>query len=122
VEKRPAVAEQNCFEEYQNDVVRTLAEHPDKEFGLAILGLGLTGEAGEAADIIKKVVGHKHPLDEATSLKLLAELGDILWYVTAIAATLDIGLDVIVQYNVEKLRKRYPEGFSSERSLNRLDG
>lgn len=112
----------NCFEEYQTNVERTLAEHPDKEFGLAILGLGLAGEAGEAADIIKKFVGHKHPLDEATSLKLLAELGDVLWYVTAIASELDLGLDAIVQYNVEKLRKRYPEGFSTERSINRLDG
>lgn len=116
------MAEKNCFEEYQQNVVRTLAEHPDREFGLAILGLGLTGEAGEAADIIKKIVGHKHPFDEEASLKLLAELGDILWYVTAIAATLDLGLDAIAHYNVEKLRKRYPEGFSSERSINRLDG
>lgn len=111
----------DCFEQYQQDVVRTLAEHPDKGFGLAILGLGLAGEAGEAADIIKKVVGHKHPLDEATSLKLLAELGDVMWYVAAIAHTLDIGLESIVQYNVEKLAKRYPDGFSTEKSLTRED-
>jgi len=112
----------NCFEEYQANVERTLAEHEDQNFGLAILALGLTGESGEAADIIKKVVGHKHPFDEEASIKLLAELGDILWYVTAIASTLDLGLDAVVKYNVEKLRRRYPEGFSTERSLNREDG
>ena len=111
--------EKDCFKLYQQEVERTLAEHPDRLFGLAILGLGLTGEAGEAADIIKKYVGHKHPWDETTSLALIAELGDVLWYVAAIASVMDLGLDCIVKYNVEKLTERYPTGFSPEASLYR---
>jgi NTP pyrophosphatase (non-canonical NTP hydrolase) len=124
VPNEPCICEElrepaDCFEQYQRDVVRTLALNPDPNMQLAILALGLTGESGEAADIIKKVVGHGHPLDETVMLKLLAELGDILWYIAAIAHVLDLPLETIVTYNVEKLAKRYPEGFSTERSINR---
>ena len=89
--------------------------------GLSCAALGIAGESGEVADIIKKVVHHRHPLDEATREKLLKELGDVLWYVAHAASVLGVTLDDVAYANVEKLRKRYPDGFSSERSINRVE-
>jgi len=84
--------------------------------------LGLSGESGEIADHVKKVMFHGHPLDDATRDKIAKEIGDILWYCAMGARGLGIGLGEIARMNVEKLKKRYPEGFSSERSLNRPHG
>jgi len=50
------------------------------------------------------------------------ELGDCLWYVAAMATALDVDLGEVGARNIEKLRRRYPDGFSAERSLNRVDG
>lgn len=102
---------------YQLQVARTIAHHPNQQFNLAILGLGLAGEAGEAADIIKKHVGHGHPLAQQD---LFEELGDVMWYIAAIAESIHVTLDSIADFNIEKLRKRYPEGFSQEASINRV--
>lgn len=90
--------------------------------GLSCAALGLTGEAGEVADIVKKVVHHRHPLDGATRLNLIKELGDVLWYVAHAASVLGVTLDQVAAVNVEKLSRRYPDGFSSERSLSREEG
>jgi NTP pyrophosphatase (non-canonical NTP hydrolase) len=80
--------------------------------------LGLVGESGEVVDLIKKHVYHGHPLD---SDKLLKELGDVLWYVAALATALDVELSEVAAKNIAKLTARYPEGFSSEASMNRVD-
>ena len=87
--------------------------------GLSCAALGLAGEAGEVADVVKKVVHHRHPLDGAAREKLIKELGDVLWYVAHAASVLGVTLDDVAAANVEKLRRRYPDGFSSERSINR---
>lgn len=84
--------------------------------------LGLAGEAGEIADHVKKVMFHGHPLDDATRDKIGKEIGDILWYCAMAARGIDVGLGEIARMNVKKLKKRYPEGFSTDRSLNRPDG
>jgi len=84
--------------------------------------LGLNGEAGEIADHVKKVLFHGHPLDEDTRDKIAREIGDILWYCAMGAKGIGLGLGEIATMNVEKLRKRYPEGFSVERSINRPHG
>lgn len=89
--------------------------------GLSCAALGLTGEAGEVADIVKKVVHHRHPLDGAAREKLIKELGDVLWYVAHAASVLGVTLDHVAAVNVAKLRARYPEGFSPERSINRVE-
>lgn len=83
---------------------------------IAYCALGLAGEAGEVVDIAKKWFGQGHPLDLG---KVKNELGDVLWYISALACSLDISLEEIATANVEKLRKRYPNGFSVEASLNR---
>ena len=78
--------------------------------------MGLCGEAGEAIDIVKKWMAHGHELDKA---HLAKELGDIAWYLAEAATALDMDLEEIFQSNLEKLKRRYPEGFSTERSQMR---
>ena len=80
---------------------------------------GLVGEVGEVVDLLKKFFYHGHEVD---SNRLKSELGDILWYVSAVASLFNINLQDIAQGNVEKLEKRYPNGFSSEASIKREEG
>lgn len=78
--------------------------------------LGLAGESGECADIVKKHKFQGHPLD---TKKLAKELGDVAWYLAVTAHAIGYSLDEIFVMNVDKLWKRYPDGFSKERSINR---
>lgn len=82
----------------------------------ANFGMGLSGEAGEVTDMLKKVVFHGHALD---TTELEKELGDVLWYTAALANTAGLSLAMIAEKNVAKLRARYPEGFDTERSIKR---
>ena len=81
--------------------------------------LGLAGEAGEVIDIFKKYRYQKHPLDVKG---MVEELGDVLWYIAAIATAVGVPMGEIAARNIEKLNKRYPEGFDAERSVNRDGG
>lgn len=121
---RPAAADETrplaplLARDYQREVGRTLIDAPDftltpQEMMLAWNALGLAGEAGEAADCIKKAVFHRHGVDLD---KLRKELGDVLWYVAAIATKLNLTLDDVMVANIEKLKARYPEGWDAERS------
>lgn len=78
--------------------------------------LGLAGEAGEVIDVMKKVLHHGHALDKE---KVTKELGDVLWYVSDIASALGILLSDVAEANIEKLKKRYPNGFNKNASINR---
>ena len=80
--------------------------------------LGLSGEVGETNDMIKKWIFHGHVLDEN---KLAKELGDILWYVAMMCHSLGWNIEEIMQMNIEKLKARYPEGFSEEASIHRKE-
>lgn len=100
------------LDQYQQLAARTIGS----DQSLAVWGLGVAGEAGEVAELIKKVVGHGHPLDRNT---LVTEIGDVLWYVSAIATTLGVSLSDVAAANIRKLQQRYPDGFSTERSINR---
>lgn len=81
--------------------------------------LGLTGEGGEFADIVKKVRFHGHPLTDELRLKLKKELGDVLWYVAQGCKALETTLPEIATINIKKLTDRHGEKFSEERSLNK---
>ena len=81
--------------------------------------LGLTGESGEVADIVKKSFMQGHNLDADHIVK---ELGDICWYIAETATALGYDMETIMQMNIEKLKKRYPEGFDTERSQHRETG
>ncbi len=79
--------------------------------------LGLSGESGECADIVKKHLFQGHEMNKD---KLKDELGDVLWYVALTAKGLGLTLEDIAQYNIEKLSKRYPTGhFRVEDSRHR---
>ena len=81
--------------------------------------MGLCGESGEAIDIVKKWLAQGHELDKE---RLAKELGDIAWYLAEAATALDVSLEQILQANIDKLQKRYPDGFDSQRSMVRLKG
>ncbi len=113
------------FATYQQQAARTLARKPLDQYSpeewklkQAVMGLGIAGEAGEVADMVKKHVGHGHPLDRDA---LVEELGDVLWYVAAIATLHGLTLGDVATTNVAKLRLRYPDGFSEAASLERKD-
>ena len=112
------------FDTYQELALRTASAESmvTSSTMLNSAALGLSGESGEIADHVKKVMFHGHPLDEATRDKIAKELGDILWYCAMGARGIGLGLSDIATMNVEKLKKRYPEGFSTENSLNRPHG
>lgn len=104
------------LDEYQQLAGRTSGAGGNGERRLVIAALGLAGEAGEFANMVKKLTAHGHeiPLSD-----LAEELGDVLWYVAEAASACSLQLGDIAQQNVDKLRRRYPEGFSQERSINR---
>ena len=102
--------------EYQRLAMTTLNPNLDKKDVLINGVMGLCGEAGEAIDIVKKHLAQGHELDRE---KLIGELGDIAWYLAETATVLDVDLEEVLTRNIEKLKRRYPEGFDSARSLNR---
>ncbi len=104
--------------EYQNLAMVTLNKKLDKKEILTNSVMGLCGESGEACDIVKKHLFHGHELDREALIK---ELGDVAWYLAEAAEALEIPLEEIFERNIEKLRKRYPEGFSEEKSINRTE-
>ena len=105
--------------EYQKLAMTTLNPELDQKDILLNSVMGLCGEAGEAIDIVKKWMAHGHELDKE---HLAKELGDIAWYLAEAATALDMNLEDILQANIEKLKRRYPEGFSCEKSRTRLKG
>ena len=104
--------------EYQRLAMTTLNPDLTKKDALINGVMGLCGESGEAIDIVKKHLHQGHPLDKE---KLLKELGDIAWYLAETAYALDTPLDTVLEQNIAKLKARYPEGFETEKSLNRQE-
>lgn len=100
--------------DYQRMAMRTAGEKPENYLDNAILGL--CGEVGEVADIIKK---HRHQGHDLNKEKLIDELGDVQWYVQLMATALDVSLESVMLHNIGKLKARYPDGFDKARSLNR---
>ncbi len=106
---------------YQQLAARTLTQKPEAPLDdtttmLAWNALGLVGEAGEVAEHIKKAIFHGHQLDQEMLKK---EMGDVLWYVAALCTNLDLSMEEVMQANIEKLKMRYPDGFSSAASKSR---
>lgn len=103
--------------EYQEAALRTVNKGKLSDTELLTNGvLGLSGESGECADIVKKHLFQGHELDTA---KLANELGDVAWYLAVTAKAIGMDLETVLQMNVDKLYKRYPDGFSEERSIHR---
>lgn len=99
--------------------MRTSSKYISTDQHLLNGALGLAGEAGEVADLIKKIMFQGHSMDWE---RIAKELGDILWYVAETANAIGYDLDTVMQMNIDKLKKRYPDGFSTERSKHREEG
>jgi NTP pyrophosphatase (non-canonical NTP hydrolase) len=108
--------------EYQKAAARTLIDGPersltDNEMMIVWNAIGLAGEAGEVVDHIKKGIFHRHGLNQT---QLVKEIGDVMWYVAGLCTKLGINLEDVMQQNIDKLLERYPDGYSSEASINRV--
>lgn len=104
--------------DYQKAASRTMIDKPDFEIQdqqvmIAWNALGLAGEAGEVADLIKKGIFHQQGLDKA---KIRKELGDVLWYIAALCTDLGLTLEEVMQQNIDKLKARFPDGYAPDRT------
>ena len=105
--------------EYQYAALRTAQTDKFSASDLLLnAALGLCGESGEVADLVKKHRFQGHDLDFEHIAK---ELGDIAWYLAVGAYAIGLDLETIFRMNIEKLKARYPDGFSTDRSLHRAE-
>jgi NTP pyrophosphatase (non-canonical NTP hydrolase) len=107
--------------DYQKQAMRTANPNLDSSQRLLHAVTGLTSEAGECASFIQKIYqGHESPLtDKQKRREFLLELGDVLWMAAEICEACGVTLNDVMQANVMKLQKRYPDGFDAERSKNK---
>lgn len=104
--------------EYQKLAMRTCSVNDNKTDMMRHGIFGLASEAGEVSGIMQKVYqGHEMCKDH-----MVKELGDCMWMIAEICESLDVSLDDVMETNIAKLRARYPDGFSPEKSLHRKPG
>ena len=105
-------------------LVRDLKKDPreivlsNKSVDLVHMALGLAGEAGEVVDLIKKHFAYNKVLDVDL---LVEELGDVEFYLEGIRQAIGVGREEVIKKNMEKLMKRYPDGYSDQAALKRAD-
>lgn len=108
------------FDKYQRQASETFKEHSSlsaEQSRLLNWAMGLSGETGEVEEVIKHAVWGSEPLDK---MQLAKELGDVLWYLTAICTTTDISLSAVAELNINKLAHRYDQvGYDSSNSQAR---
>lgn len=107
------------LEEYKIDCKRTLPKNLYRGEQLLQGLVGATTETAEALDIHKKTMWQDHPFERE---RLLSELGDAMFYISIAVDALDSSVDEIMRMNVEKRKKRYPNGWEPSRSQNRDSG
>lgn len=107
---------------YREEVMRNCpnfsTDHYTKQLSLG--GLGVAGEAGEVADLIKKVLHHEVPILHVKE-KLVKEMGDVYWYLEYLGATLGVTTEQVLEANVAKLRARHPNGWSPQSQQAKAD-
>lgn len=114
------------FSDFDLSVMRTWKKQDFKD-AVSNAALGLTGEAGEVADLIKKAIYHGRGFSLKDNPKAIAkydvldELSDVLFYVSAMAQEFGFTLEEVAKHNRKKLEKRFPEGFSTEASAQKVD-
>ena len=90
---------------------------------LLTAAVGMSAEAGEFTEVVKKIVFQGKPVNEENLFHLKRELGDVMWYVAQACMGLDTTIDEIIEMNVDKLKSRYPGGeFDIHYSENRKEG
>lgn len=112
-----ALREVTTLSSYQEQARRTLNEDgKDFEQMASHMLMGIQGESGEVADLFKK---HFHQGHDLSVEEVVEELGDVMFYIANLCNVMGISLQEVCERNIIKLMKRYPEGFSVERSINR---
>lgn len=107
------------FSEYQK-LSRETAIYPEAGKNFIYPALGLAGESGEVAEIIKRIIRDKQGLaDEETKTALIKELGDVLWYLAQLATEFGLSFEEIAATNIEKLRSRKDRGKLGGKGNNR---
>jgi len=104
------------FEEYQNNVQRTMNYNDPQELHNYLLGLA--GAVGELLNYLKKHLHHGHELN---LIHAQEEIGDCLWHLGALCNVMGLPMDDVAYYNIMKLQKRCPKGFSHLASIERKD-
>jgi NTP pyrophosphatase (non-canonical NTP hydrolase) len=100
------------IKEYQKLCKNTAKKYDDKDKEIMNWGLGIAGEAGDVAGCIKKVAFHNN--DQRDGIK--ENIGDVMWYIAMICNYFDWDLESILEENIDKLKKRYPDGFTEEKA------
>ena len=100
----------NNLKEYQELCRKSAMKFEDKEKEIMTWGLGIAGEAGDVAGCIKKTFSHKND----QTLGIRENLGDTLWYLAMVCNYFDWDLNEILEENIAKLEKRYPQGFTEK--------
>ena len=106
------------LDDYQQAAARTMNPALARERRLMDAAAGLAEEAGEVMGQVRKAIYVGHPLERERMVK---ELGDALWCIAALATTLEVSLEEVAATNLEKLRRRFPDGFSAEASQRRAE-
>ena len=112
------------LEEYCDFVVSKASARSLRDFESAVgtSGLGIAGEAGEIADLTKKVLFQGMEFNEEVRAKFIKELGDVMWYAAFLArVVLHVKLEDVIEANVEKLNLRYKAGFTTEEFMAKED-
>ena len=104
------------IQEYQKQSTRTLNPTLNETEQIINMIMGMNGEVGELTDLFKKNMFQGHELHIC---QIIDELGDIMFYVVNLCNMLGVNMEDVLEYNVAKLQKRYPDGFSCEKSINR---
>ena len=90
---------------------------------LLTAAVGMSAEAGEFTEIVKKIIFQGKPVNDENLFHMKRELGDIMWYVAQACMGLNVSLDEVIEMNVHKLMARYPGGeFDVHHSENRVEG
>ena len=105
------------IQDYSDYQLRLISDLGSEKMNLAHMAMGISGEAGEVLDIVKKHFAYNKPLDTA---HLLEEIGDCVFYISGLIAMIDASWDEVLQVNVAKLEARYPAGkFDANHAINR---
>lgn len=103
---------------------RASLDRMENQFGtppqrLITAALGLSAEAGEFGDLVKKCLFQGKELNKENKELMVKELGDVMWYLAQGCMALGVTIDDVLWANIDKLEKRYPNGFEVARSENR---
>ena len=101
---------------YVQNAERTRSKLDNKQLDNIHMGLGLVTESGELVDNLKKDLAYGKEIDW---VNFQEEIGDILWYIAGLCNINGFDIEKIMDINIDKLRARYPEKFTSENSINR---